>query len=258
MTNQDSTTTERERIARTLYEASPVDGRHPLSGTRYVVPWDEIKRLNGRRAARAYREADAILSGPSRMAASSEEPTEDMLLAGAGVWLGGTVHAMSDEWRERMRLTWNAMLAARPDTGREVADLDWKTIADERGKIAADLGARLVLARMAIENAVDVLRNRGRFGSPDDALANLSDTLAALRSGATPPVAVPVSEEADQLRVRARIPGLRGKNIGCWCRLDQVCHGDVLLRLANADGPKGQDGPSSSPGMNKDSSNDHP
>lgn len=24
---------------------------------------------------------------------------------------------------------------------------------------------------------------------------------------------------------------LRGKNLACWCRLDQPCHADVLLRL---------------------------
>lgn len=27
---------------------------------------------------------------------------------------------------------------------------------------------------------------------------------------------------------------LRGKNLACWCRLDQACHADVLLELANA------------------------
>jgi hypothetical protein len=27
---------------------------------------------------------------------------------------------------------------------------------------------------------------------------------------------------------------LRGKNLACFCRLDQPCHGDVLLELANA------------------------
>lgn len=26
---------------------------------------------------------------------------------------------------------------------------------------------------------------------------------------------------------------LRGKNLACWCRLDQPCHADVLLILAN-------------------------
>jgi len=26
---------------------------------------------------------------------------------------------------------------------------------------------------------------------------------------------------------------LRGKNLACWCRLDQPCHADVLLEVAN-------------------------
>jgi hypothetical protein len=33
--------------------------------------------------------------------------------------------------------------------------------------------------------------------------------------------------------VRAEIPELRGKNLACWCPLDQPCHADVLLELAN-------------------------
>jgi hypothetical protein len=27
---------------------------------------------------------------------------------------------------------------------------------------------------------------------------------------------------------------LRGKNLSCWCPLDQPCHADVLLKIANA------------------------
>jgi hypothetical protein len=27
---------------------------------------------------------------------------------------------------------------------------------------------------------------------------------------------------------------LAGKNLACWCRLDQPCHADVLLEIANA------------------------
>lgn len=27
---------------------------------------------------------------------------------------------------------------------------------------------------------------------------------------------------------------LKGKNLACWCPLDQPCHADVLLELANA------------------------
>ena len=34
-------------------------------------------------------------------------------------------------------------------------------------------------------------------------------------------------------RVPAYIRQLRGKVLACWCRLDQRCHADTLLRLAN-------------------------
>jgi hypothetical protein len=27
---------------------------------------------------------------------------------------------------------------------------------------------------------------------------------------------------------------LRGKDLACWCQLDQPCHADVLLEIANA------------------------
>lgn len=31
----------------------------------------------------------------------------------------------------------------------------------------------------------------------------------------------------------AWIAPLRGKNLACWCPLDQPCHADILLELAN-------------------------
>lgn len=34
-------------------------------------------------------------------------------------------------------------------------------------------------------------------------------------------------------RMRDDIARLRGKNLACWCPLDQPCHADVLLELAN-------------------------
>jgi len=37
--------------------------------------------------------------------------------------------------------------------------------------------------------------------------------------------------------VREVIGDLRGKNLACWCALDQPCHADVLLELANKDQP---------------------
>ena len=30
------------------------------------------------------------------------------------------------------------------------------------------------------------------------------------------------------------VDSLRGRNLVCWCALDQPCHADVLLELANA------------------------
>lgn len=35
------------------------------------------------------------------------------------------------------------------------------------------------------------------------------------------------------------ITELRGKDLVCWCPLDQPCHADVLLELANAPGGDG-------------------
>ena len=33
--------------------------------------------------------------------------------------------------------------------------------------------------------------------------------------------------------VNLPVEQLRGKNLGCWCKLDDACHADVLLELAN-------------------------
>lgn len=38
---------------------------------------------------------------------------------------------------------------------------------------------------------------------------------------------------ADRSFFMDRVAELRGKNLACWCRLDQPCHADVLLQLAN-------------------------
>jgi|JI10StandDraft_1071094.scaffolds.fasta_scaffold780101_1 hypothetical protein len=59
-------------------------------------------------------------------------------------------------------------------------------------------------------------------------------------------IAVPTVEDAVQCfremmisdgetseALRKRLPELRGKNLACWCRLDQPCHADILLSLAN-------------------------
>jgi hypothetical protein len=40
--------------------------------------------------------------------------------------------------------------------------------------------------------------------------------------------------DVEQRGVPLPIHRLRGKNLACWCPLDQPCHADVLLELANA------------------------
>ena len=35
------------------------------------------------------------------------------------------------------------------------------------------------------------------------------------------------------LRAQEALAELRGKNLACWCKPGQVCHADVILRLAN-------------------------
>ena len=36
-----------------------------------------------------------------------------------------------------------------------------------------------------------------------------------------------------QFGIRKRVVELKGKDLACWCRLDQPCHADVLIELAN-------------------------
>ena len=53
--------------------------------------------------------------------------------------------------------------------------------------------------------------------------------------GRTANEAVDCYREFLQIR-RIEVGELRGKNLCCWCRLDQPCHADVLLELANGEG----------------------
>lgn len=39
--------------------------------------------------------------------------------------------------------------------------------------------------------------------------------------------------EALRLTAQGLLEPLRGKDLACWCPLDQPCHADVLLELAN-------------------------
>lgn len=41
------------------------------------------------------------------------------------------------------------------------------------------------------------------------------------------------------MELRAQLGDLRGKDLCCWCPLDQPCHADVLLELANSESIRG-------------------
>ncbi len=66
-------------------------------------------------------------------------------------------------------------------------------------------------------------------------------TIAALERGEIARAAI-VESRADAVRMfrhcfllfEANLAELRGKDLACWCALDQPCHADVLLEWANA------------------------
>lgn len=88
-------------------------------------------------------------------------------------------------------------------------------------------------------NTIYVGRNghgRGKWGNPyyvglfrdysaADALADFKKWMAGGLAGRVwvgpPPTTEDIRKE------------LRGKNLACWCALDQPCHADVLIEIAN-------------------------
>ncbi len=68
------------------------------------------------------------------------------------------------------------------------------------------------------ENTVKVDRTT-KWGNP----------WTAANSGSVDPVMRFACETAPLLPIEE----LRGKHLACWCKLDQPCHADVLLEIAN-------------------------
>lgn len=62
----------------------------------------------------------------------------------------------------------------------------------------------------------------------DGSVVSLADHAAGIAAGAAR-----VAEQP-QVPPRPNVAELRGKDLACWCPLDQPCHADVLLELANA------------------------
>ena len=82
------------------------------------------------------------------------------------------------------------------------------------------------------ENTVVVARPT-RWGNPFP-IAELGRerAIAAFRAMLDDPVERAVRGYPEPERIRAE---LAGKNLACWCRLEDACHGDVLLEVANRD-----------------------
>lgn len=63
-------------------------------------------------------------------------------------------------------------------------------------------------------------------------LAGEKASIEAMARVLVPPEGLDAAQKMlDELQTDAS--PLRGKNLACWCSLDQPCHADVLLRLAN-------------------------
>lgn len=61
-----------------------------------------------------------------------------------------------------------------------------------------------------------------------EAARSIAETCAMLHGGK---ITVPLPPSIDDVRA-----SLRGKNLACFCPLDQPCHADVLLEIANGEG----------------------
>lgn len=90
-----------------------------------------------------------------------------------------------------------------------------------------------------------VVSRPGRWGNPykiggrdhnNDLIENRADAAHAYRAFIEDMVDAEGSGRRFDLLDNARAE-LRGKDLACWCPLDEPCHADVLLEVANT-GPK--------------------
>jgi hypothetical protein len=75
------------------------------------------------------------------------------------------------------------------------------------------------------ENTVKVDRTT-KFGNPYPMLGDRAACVAAYRHW------LETTRDGREIAELAR-KELRGRHLGCWCGLDQECHADELLRIAN-------------------------
>jgi hypothetical protein len=79
--------------------------------------------------------------------------------------------------------------------------------------------------------AVELFRDMMTWGFDPGKLAHLSDADFAVVHAAKEAWSRRLNYGVEHLR--GAKSELRGKNLACWCPLDQPCHADVLLELAN-------------------------
>lgn len=71
----------------------------------------------------------------------------------------------------------------------------------------------------------------GWHGSPGECVAKYADYLLPYRhSGATSGMEKFLYSQVNMENIQEH---LRGKNLACWCPLEQPCHADFLLEIAN-------------------------
>jgi hypothetical protein len=90
------------------------------------------------------------------------------------------------------------------------------------------------------DNAVCVTRP-GPWGNPfvtgrDGAAPECVDLHRKLMAGYVCLSVQATTEDQMQHRnyVASHLDEIRGRDLACWCRIGNACHGDTLLRIANA------------------------
>ena len=95
--------------------------------------------------------------------------------------------------------------------------------ADAGGMNVVEYHQAFALAELG--HRVDLITRRSDPGQAD--VVELSDRVRLLHLPAGP-----ATKLAKSL-IDAHIDELRGRDLACWCPLDQPCHADVLLELAS-------------------------
>lgn len=72
----------------------------------------------------------------------------------------------------------------------------------------------------------------GTFGNPFSTAASFRCWLERLTDGGPLP-ATDTEASRRMVIIATRLDELRGKNLACFCALDEPCHADVLLEFAN-------------------------